>query len=168
MFQNFEDDITFCFNSDDCDHIDCRRHSSHIKYKDMPHSYACFKDTPYCKYSNPVPEETLEYYKDYFNKQQGQEYPYSNQIVSCAIITNDQYKAKNIMKDLGGVLITESSDKITWRINDEEIWTWRKSYENCLGYRFYKLMIDKNTDKAIFEKIILPCCANYCCSMEII
>lgn len=165
MFQGFEDDICFCADSSDCDHADYQRHDSNIKYKDIPHSYSYFKNTEYCKYSNSISEEKLEYYKKYFNNQ---EHPPSDQIVSCAIITNDQYKAKNTMKYLNGVLISETADKIIWRIGNEEIWTWRKSYDNCLGYRFYKLMVDRNTDKDTFEKIILPCCASYCYSMDII
>ena len=63
---------------------------------------------------------------------------------------------------------SKTTDKIMWCVGDEEIWTWRKSYDNCLGNRFYKVIIDKRTDKDIFEKIILPCCVNYCYSMDII
>ena len=31
----------------------------------------------------------LEHYREYFNKQKGRKYPCSNQIVRCAIVTND-------------------------------------------------------------------------------
>ena len=168
MFYDFEDDICFCLDSDNCDHTDCRRHDSNIKYKDIHHSYSYFKNTEYCKYSDPIPEEKLEYYKKYFNNRSNQDHPTSDQMVSCAIITNDQYKAKNIMKNLNGILISKTTDKIKWCVGDEEIWTWRKSYDNCLGNRFYKVIIDRRTDKDVFEKIILPCCANYCYSMDII
>lgn len=168
MFYNFEDDICFCFDSENCNHTDCWRHDSNIKYKDVPHSYSYFKNTEYCQYSNPISEERLEHYKEYFNHQPGQEYPSSNQVVTCAIITNDRFKAKSIMEKKGADIVSETSNLIIWKIKDGETWTWRKSYENCCGYRFYKVIIDKYTDKDIFEKILLPCCANYCCSMEII
>ena len=35
----------------------------------------------------------LEHYREYFNKQKGRKYPCSNQIVRCAIVTNDRDKA---------------------------------------------------------------------------
>ena len=41
---------------------------------------------------------------------------------------------------------------------------WRRQNENCKGYRFYKVAIDKNINDEIFDLLVLP----YCCSMEII
>lgn len=40
-----------------------------------------------------------------------------------------------------------------------------KNIYNCKGYRFYKIIIDKNIDKELFQFIILPYCALYCCEM---
>lgn len=40
------DDITFCMS--ECDKKSCFRHPSNILHKDIPHSFAYLKDTPYC------------------------------------------------------------------------------------------------------------------------
>ena len=41
----------------------------------------------------------LKRYAEYYNKQNGCKYPCSNQIVRCAIVTEDKNKAINFMKD---------------------------------------------------------------------
>ena len=41
----------------------------------------------------------LEHYREYFNKQKGRKYPCSNQIVRCAIVTNDRDKVVDFMSD---------------------------------------------------------------------
>lgn len=41
----------------------------------------------------------LEHYKTYFDKQEGRKYPCSNQIVRCAIVTDDRNKAIKFMSD---------------------------------------------------------------------
>ena len=50
-------------------------------------------------------KEELEKIAEFFNKQEGQKYPCSNQIVSCAVITRDRDKALSIMQDKGASLI---------------------------------------------------------------
>lgn len=45
------DDITFCyagFAGEGCDNTNCMRHPSNIINKDIPHSFAMFKDTEDC------------------------------------------------------------------------------------------------------------------------
>ncbi len=113
-------------------------------------------------------QEKLEHYKEYFNKQKGQKYPCSNQIVRCAIITDDRDKAINFMKDKEIVKKLERKDYIAWFLGNGEQWEWRKWSKNCRGYRFYKVIVDKNISNDIFDLLVLPCCVNYCCSMEVI
>lgn len=52
----------------------------------------------------------LEYYREYFNKQKDRKYPCSNQIVCCAIVTNDRDKAVNFMSDKEVVKKLERKD----------------------------------------------------------
>ena len=110
----------------------------------------------------------LEHYREYFNKQKGRKYPYSNQIVRCAIVTNDRDKAIDLMNDKEVVKKLERKDYAAWLLDNGEQWIWHKWNENCRGYRFYKVAVDKNINDEIFDLLVLPCCANYCCSMEII
>lgn len=112
--------------------------------------------------------EILEDYVDYFNKQIGQKYPCSNQIVLCGIITDDRYRALDFMKDKKFIVKHEQRYQIDWILANGERWQWRIWNTNCRGYRFYKVAIDKNINDEIFETIIVPCCGSYCCSMEII
>ena len=41
------DDHAFC--SDECENTDCWRHPSNIKNKDLPHTFAKFKNTELCE-----------------------------------------------------------------------------------------------------------------------
>ena len=113
-------------------------------------------------------QEKLEHYREYFNKQKGRKYPCSNQIVRCAIVTDDREKAVDLMKDKEIVKNIERKDYAAWLLGNGEQWVWQRWCENCKGYRFYKVIIDKNISDDVFDFLVLPCCANYCCSMEII
>ena len=110
----------------------------------------------------------LEYYREYFNKQKGRKYPCSNQIVRCAIVTNDRDKAIDLMRNKKVVKKLERKDYAVWLLDNREQWMWHRWNENCRGYRFYKVVVDKNINDEIFDLLVLPCGANYCCSMEII
>ena len=112
--------------------------------------------------------ERLEHYREYFSKQNGRKYPCSNQIVRCAIITDDRDKAIDLMKNKEIVKKIERKDYAAWLLGNGEGWVWRVWNENIRGYRFYKVIIDKNISDDIFDLFVLPCCAGYCCSMEII
>lgn len=112
--------------------------------------------------------EVLEHYVEYFNKQEGQKYPCSNQTVLCGIITYDRDKALNFMKDKEFSEIRERYDHIDWILTNGERWQWRKWSESCRGYRLYKVAIDENINDEVFDVLVKPCCGSYCCSMEII
>lgn len=110
----------------------------------------------------------LEHYVDYFNKQEGSSYPCSNQIVVCGIITKDRDKALSVMKNRGAVISRQSnvSNYIEWELNNER-WLWRSWNDGARGYRFYKILVDKNIDEELFRFVRVKSSA-YCCSMEII
>lgn len=110
----------------------------------------------------------LEYWSEYYNKQEGRKYPYSNQIVICGIITDDRNKALNFMKDKEFIIKQELSHQITWVLPNGEVWKWRNWNDTMRGYRFYKIAIDENVNDELFKFLVLPLCSSYCCSMEII
>lgn len=109
----------------------------------------------------------LERFRDYYNQQEGQMYPCSNQIVRCAIVVSDKDKAESIMKEKGAVKVLEQSYGIDWNLGNEQ-WIWRKWGESSRGFRFYKLILDKNVDDDLYLDVIRHCCANYCCSVELV
>ena len=60
----------------------------------------------------------LEHYREYFNKQKGRKYPCSNQIVRCAIVTNDRDKAIDLMSDKEVVKKLERKDYAAWLLEN--------------------------------------------------
>lgn len=113
-------------------------------------------------------KEVLEHYVEYFNKQKGQKYPCSNQIVVCGVITKDKDKVLSVMKEKGAVISKQSNyrNHIEWQLNNER-WLWRNWNDGARGYRFYKILIDKDIDERLFHWAIAHA-GLYCCSMEII
>ena len=109
----------------------------------------------------------LEHKAEFYNRQEGRNFPCSNQIVICGIITDDRDKALAIMNKKGATVKLQSRHRTEWELNNER-WVWRNWNENCKGYRFYKVIVDKNIDENIFRYLISPLCHNYCCSFEII
>ena len=110
--------------------------------------------------------EVLEQYTEYFNKQKGRQYPCSNQIVVCGVITNDRDKALYIMEEKGAVLIGQCYNNIKWELNNE-IWVWKRWNEVMRGHRFYKVIVDQAIDENLFRWARIYC-SSYCCSMEIV
>lgn len=115
-----------------------------------------------------VSTEELMRLKEYYDKQEGRKYPCSNQVVVCGIITEDRNLAIDFMKDKNIVKKRERKDEIIWELDNGEYWKWKHWSENCRGQRFYKVAIDRLTDENLLRYVILPSCANYCCSVEII
>ena len=111
--------------------------------------------------------ETLEYYANYFNRQEGRSVPCSNQVVVCAVVTQRLDRALKIMSDRGVKPVIQSRSWVEWRIGNER-WIWRYLDEYCRGYRFYKVIVEDSIDDFVFERIVRPCCDLYCCSFEIV
>ena len=115
-------------------------------------------------------KKELEKIAEFFNKQKGQKYPCSNQIVRCAVITQDRDKALSIMQDKGASLTMQGKNCLEWEFNGEK-WRWDSYYGySRRGYRFYKVILDKdiNLTDDEFQFSVLARCANYCCSFEIV
>lgn len=117
---------------------------------------------------NHVPIEELQRIKEYYDKQEGRKYPCSNQVIVCGIITEDKNLAVEFMKDKNAVKKLERKDEIIWELDNGEYWKWKHWNESCRGQRFHKVAIDRLINKDLLRYVILPSCANYCCSVEII
>ena len=115
-----------------------------------------------------IPLKYLEHYAGYFNKQKGQKYPCSNQIVLCGIVTKDKNKAIDFMKDKNIIDKRERRNEIIWFLDNGERWMWRNWNVDHRGYRFYKIAVDKVIDIDLFHLFVVPKCSLYCCSFEII
>ena len=119
-------------------------------------------------YMNYVSIEELKKFKEYYDKQEGQKYPCSNQIVKCGIITTNRNLAIDFMKDKEVVKKWERKDEIMWELDNGEQWLWKNWNINCRGHRFYKVAIDKMIDRNLFDCLVRPYCGLYCCSVDII
>ncbi len=111
-------------------------------------------------------KEILEHYVKYFNNQKGRPYPVSNQIVTCAIITQDRDKALSVMRGKDAIMTRNNNDCIEWYLNNER-WLWKKWNTDYRGYRFYKCIIDQNIDERLLHWATAYA-GPYCCSMEIL
>lgn len=106
-------------------------------------------------------ELLLQHYKEYFNKQEGRPYPYSNQVV-CNIIFIKALNSSKI-KQLNGTWL--GRNKV--QLSDGLVWTIVPARDNSKGYRAYRAIVDKDIDFNILKTIVIPCCTGYCCSFEI-
>ena len=115
-----------------------------------------------------VPLDVLKHFKEYYDSQEGRRYPCSNQIVVCGIITKDENLAIDFMKDKPVIEMRQRVDEIVWQLDNGERWMWRNWNENCRGYRFYKIAIDKLIPQDLFNYFVRPLCSLYCCSVDIL
>ena len=111
-------------------------------------------------------KEILEHYVEYFNKQEGNPHPVSNQIVICGVMTEDRDKALSVMEEKGAVIRRQNYNYIEWKLNNE-IWVWRYWNKSLRGYRFYKVIVDEDINDELFQYTVIHC-SSYCCSMEIV
>lgn len=106
---------------------------------------------------------------EYFSKQEGQNYPCSNQVVVCGFVSLhrsdwEKFVHNNKDKILRQYLIMARGEIF---LNNNERWVWiAPSLDSIRGYRFYKVLADKNIDKKIIGEKILPLCSFYCKSFE--
>lgn len=110
--------------------------------------------------------EELECYVERINSQEGRKYPYSNQVVVCAVITPSKDKALSVMKERGAIYRGNFFGRLTWELNNE-MWIWVDQVRDVRHYRFYKVFIDEvcDEDLLLYAKTYS---GGYCCSMEII
>lgn len=109
--------------------------------------------------------EEMKHISDEISKQEGQNYPCSNQIVTCGFFASkeiwDEFCDKNKYR------IKERIAKNCIRFEDGETWRWYSEYNgNIRGFRFYKIKVDSNVNREVFLHCIYPCCVNYCKEIE--
>lgn len=108
--------------------------------------------------------EEMKHISDTISKQEGQNYPCSNQIVTCGFFAPrekweefcnaNKHKIKYIAKD-----------HISFE--DGEKWRWYPEYNgNIRGFRFYKIKVSCDINRQAFLHCIYPCCAIYCKEIE--
>lgn len=108
--------------------------------------------------------EEMEYVSERINGQEGQNYPCSNQVVTCGFFASrkeweefcneNKHRIKQTIRDC---VIFEDGERWHWfSIN---------SY-NCSGYRFYKIKVSCTVDRHIFIQNIYPYCIHYCKEFE--
>lgn len=112
--------------------------------------------------------ERLKNIADFYNHQEKDYPPLGGRKVVCGVVINNKEKAIKIMEDKKAIVKHQSKHQIVWKINDEE-WIWVADWgASCKGRRFYKVIIDQDIDKYIFNYLIQPRLANYCCSFEVV
>jgi hypothetical protein len=109
-------------------------------------------------------KEERDKISDYFNNQEGQNYPCSNQVVICGFVTDDDNKWEEFIRQNENNIVTLMKRKV--RFENGERWVRIPTSESSRGYRYYKVKVDNNINRKFLEQIILPCCAHYCCEFE--
>ena len=106
---------------------------------------------------------------EYFSKQEGQNYPCSNQAVVCGFVALYRSDWERFVHDNKDKIARQyrSTGKEVIILKNNEKWVWiNPSNYSIRGYRFYKVLADKNINKKIIGEAILPQCACYCKSFE--
>lgn len=103
---------------------------------------------------------------EYFSKQEGQNYHCSNQAVVCGFVALYRSDWQRFIHDNKNKIARQYRSTAILLKNDES-WVWiNPSDYSIRGYRFYKVLADKNINKEIIEEAILPRCSFYCKSFE--
>lgn len=103
-----------------------------------------------------------------FNKQEGQNYPCSNQIVVCGFVALYRSDWERFVHDNKDKIARQYCNAMREEIllDNNERWVWIVPSHEIRGYRFYKVLADKNINKKIIGEKILPQCSFYCKSFE--
>ena len=92
---------------------------------------------------------------EYFSKQEGQNYPCSNQVVVCGFIALYRSDWERFVHDNKDKIARQYRNTMGEEIllNNNERWVWiAPSRGSIRGYRFYKVLADKNINKKIIEE----------------
>lgn len=109
--------------------------------------------------------EYLEHKKKYYNQQEGQRYPCSNQIVTRILFCKQlDDKVFNYIESINGKWKILNKEFI---LPNGELYKVLKASDHIRGYRAYKAIVDDRIFFDIIKTIVIPMCANYCCSFEI-
>lgn len=95
-------------------------------------------------------------------KQEGQNYPCSNQVVCCGFFS-DHTVWKEFCED-NDIKYTINQNSIV--LQNDERWEWFRTSYNRRGYRFYKIKVCSEIDEKMFFENIYPYCSLYCKEIE--
>ena len=104
---------------------------------------------------------------EFFNNQEGQPYPCSNQNVTNGFFTEDESKWKEFLESNKNKITELRKDSVVF--NNKERWHYYHHFSeegHVRGFRFYKIKVDKTINKEFLMRCVLPCCAHYCCEFE--
>ena len=111
-------------------------------------------------------QEEMYKISNHFNKQEGLAYPISNQVVVCGLVSTDLNDWKEFVEKLDKEKISRIR-QFEVILSNNERWVYiNPNNDHVRGYRFYKVIANKNTDKKIIYERIIPLCACYCKSFE--
>lgn len=106
----------------------------------------------------------MEYISNVISRQEGQNYPCSNQIVTCGFFGSKE-KWKDFCNKNKHRIVENRKTQICFE--DGERWHWYPEYnENIRGFRFYKIKVSCDINRQAFLHCIYPCCAIYCKEIE--
>ncbi len=109
-------------------------------------------------------KDKREKISNHFNSQEGQSYPCSNQIVCCGVVTANENKWNDFVKENMNNTVMRHKDYVV--LKNGELWYRIPPTYSIRGYRYYKIKVDTNINEDFLDQIILPCCEHYCCSFE--
>ena len=102
---------------------------------------------------------------EYYKEQEGRPCPISNQVVVCGFCTNNPKKWELFKEEQKDHIIEKR--KFSFILDNGEVWHFINPWSNSIrGYRFYKILVDKNIERRIIDWYLLPSCAIYCKSFE--
>lgn len=121
-------------------------------------------------------QEEINHIKECISNQEGQNYPCSNQVVLCGFIGSVEQWNNFVEENYDKILRLHrvSKHEQEFELMNHERWRLfntkrsKVSWNNCRGYRFYKLKVTSNIDRKIFKENIYPYCSGYCCEIEFI
>ena len=109
--------------------------------------------------------EEMKRISNTISKQEGQNYPCSNQIVTCGFFSSKETWQEFCDKNKHRIKERIAKDII--RFEDGETWRWYSKHNyNLRGFRFYKIKVSRDINRDLFMQCIYPCCAHYCKEIE--
>ena len=98
------------------------------------------------------------------SKQKGQNYPCSNQIVTCGIFSSEEYWDEFCLKNEYKM---KRRTKYWIEFEYGERWTYfNPDIYPFRGFRFHKIKVTRNINRRLFLECVYPCCALYCKEIE--
>lgn len=114
-------------------------------------------------------QEERDKISNHFSKQEGQPYHCSNQVVICGFVTLHHSDWERFVHDNKDKIARQyrNTERKSILLKNNERWVWINLFDDSIrGYRFYKVLADKNISRKVIGEKILPLCSFYCKSFE--